>query len=137
MVRVLEASKRDLGKLNERQRLRLALYAQAAAGTRSVHLATALIDRCLRLILLRSPSPSDVVNLFNAMVTSCAAQSSHPFYWEMVRDTSVKMAYSVKRDESIYQQMRAIFRVLERRDSRMIAYLARATAIVEANQLRL
>jgi len=137
MTRLLEGSKRDLGKLDERQRLRLALYAQAAAATRSVPLATALIDRCLRLVRLRSPSTGDVVSLFNVMITSCAAQSSQLAYWEAVNDTSVKMAFSVMEDESVYQQMRAIFRVLERRDSRMFAYLGRATAIVEANQLRL
>ncbi|MBI1308959.1 MAG: hypothetical protein GC129_03730 [Proteobacteria bacterium] len=136
MVRLLEASRRDLGKLDERQRSRLALYAQAAATNRSVPLATALIDRCLRLVRLRGPSPGDVVYLFNAMITSCAAQDDHQAYWDMVKDTAVKMAYSVKDDEAVYQQLRAIFRALERRDSRMIAYLGRATAIVEANQLR-
>jgi len=100
-------------------------------------LANAAIDRCLQLVRFRAPSPRDVVDLLKTMTTACAAAAEYSDHRRMIADTAARMAYAVPNETTMFQQLLAINGVLNCRDSKMIAHLARAMAIVEASERRL
>ncbi len=101
--------------------------AQIAGISRSVPVATAVINHCLFRVR-EAGSGDSVTDLFFVMVESCAAHSDPVEHRRLVGTCAANMCFA-GRDAEALGQLDVIFDCLERRDERLIPSLARARAI--------
>jgi hypothetical protein len=101
--------------------------AQIAGISRSVPVATAVINHCLFRIGQGDPA-DPITDLFSVMVESCAAHCDPGEYRKLVGTCAANISFAA-RDPEVLRQLGVIFDCLERRDGRLIPALARARAI--------
>jgi hypothetical protein len=112
----------------------LRMCGRIAAGARSVALAENIISRCVT-VARKSDAPDLITDLFLAAIEACGAQAAAHEHRRAIGETAAKFAFAMHRCEDIVN-IAAIFRVMEARDEKLIAYLSRARAVVDTKLKR-
>jgi hypothetical protein len=129
LTRLLDASLSDAPEQNV-----LDACAHIAAGGRSEPLARAVVNRCLRE-LREVTSEKAVAEFYTIMVEACAAVGGRKGYSELLGEVSAALVLAVPQAIPM-MGIRSIFEALTFRDPKLLSALSRASAHVEALEMR-
>jgi hypothetical protein len=108
--------------------------AHMAACARSESLARSVINQCLRTLRSGS-SQSQIAELYTTTLEACAALAEPKAYRQFVNETSTVLVLNIP--ESVPMTgIRAILEVLTHRDPKLFSTLSRASANLEAVEMR-
>jgi hypothetical protein len=128
VLRLLENSTQQLSKFETAHQV-LRCCAYIAATTRDTRLANAVTARCLRLVAAETPVDT-TLRLLLVAIRACAAFADSTTYYTECGSVVSRFAYAISSEGAL--QLRSVLEDLCNRESKFIAVLGQAMAILEA-----
>lgn len=108
--------------------------AHIAACSRSEALSRSVINQCLAAVRT-CRSAKDLIDLYGVMLQACAAVADHRAYRDFLANTSTALVLNIAPPVPMID-IRLIFETLTQRDPKLHSSLSRASANVEAVEMR-